>query len=167
MTKVNNLQKALLIKIQTLYDIEIQLEKALPKMAKAVSDPVLEEGFQLHLKETVEHKNRLERIFKILNTKPSKTKCEGIRGIIEDTGWVMKLDADDEVKDVMIASSARYVEHYEMAGYQAAIIKAQMLKMPDVVEILSQTLLEEESADQSLTMGMKNIARNINEQSDL
>ncbi len=155
MTKIKDAEKAFLTKIQVLYDVEKQLEKSLPKMAKASTHPDLKKGFTMHLKETREHSKRLEKIFNIFNTKPKKTKSEGIRGIIADADWVTKINAPNETRDVMLASSARYAEHYEMAGYMSAILEAEILKMPDVAKILSETLEEEESCDASLAMGME------------
>jgi ferritin-like metal-binding protein YciE len=155
MAKINNASKAFLIKIQALYDIEKQLEKALPKMEKAASDSGLKAGFKNHLRETKEHSRRLERIFKMLDAKPRKTKSEGIRGILADGDWVAKVDAPDTLKDSMLASAARYAEHYEMAGYMSAIEEAKALGLTDAEELLSDTLIEEEKTDKLLAMGMR------------
>ena len=155
MTKITNGSKAFLIKIQSLYDIEKQLEKALPKMAKASTDPELIEGFLTHLEETKVHSERLEQIFEMMDASPKKTKCEGIRGIVEDGTWVMEAEASPALKDSMIAGAARYAEHYEMAGYMSAIEEATALGFDDAVELLTLTLGEEQQADKNLTRAQK------------
>ncbi|MDB4984695.1 MAG: hypothetical protein JWM20_874 [Patescibacteria group bacterium] len=147
--------KAFTLKIQALYDIEKQLEKALPKLAKASSDPELAHGFLDHLEETKNHSARLDQIFEILGTSSRKTTCEGIRGIIEDGQWATKQEAPDTIKDSMIAGAARYAEHYEMAGYMTAIEEAKALGLTDAAKLLSETLAEEEHADKVLTAAMK------------
>jgi ferritin-like metal-binding protein YciE len=156
MAKITDATKAFTLKIQSLYDVEKQLEKALPKMAKASTDPELAEGFLAHLEETKGHSERLELIFEMLDASPKKTKSEGIRGIIEDGSWIIEeATAPDEIRDSMIAGAARYAEHYEMAGYMNAIEEAKLLGLTEVVELLSATLKEEENADKILAGAMK------------
>lgn len=155
MAKITDATQALVIKLQALYDIEGQLEKALPKMEKAASDPALKEGFRTHLEETREHTRRLESAFDILGEKPKKLRSEGIRGIVEDGAWVMKADAPEPVKDAMLASAARYAEHYEMAGYMSAIELAKLLGLSDLEETLAETLAEEEMADRKLVDALR------------
>jgi ferritin-like metal-binding protein YciE len=155
MKKINDPQEAFVLKLQTLYDIETQLEKALPKMAKASADPELKEGFMMHLDETQEHSQRLEQIFAQLDSTPKKLKSEGIRGIIEDGEWIMKAEAPETLKDAMIAGAARHAEHYEISGYLGAIEEARALGLDQAVELLSETLAEEENADRTLSEAVK------------
>jgi ferritin-like metal-binding protein YciE len=152
MPKITDTTKVFLTKIQALYDIEKQLEKALPKLAKAATNPDLKEGFMEHLEETKEHSVRLERIFKMLEEKPKKLKVEGIRGIVADGEWVAKeVDTTDPIHDAMLAAAARYAEHYEMAGYLSAIAEANSLGMTDAAVLLTATLNEEIAADEKLS----------------
>ena len=159
MKKIDNARDAFLLKIQCLYDIEKQLEKALPKLAKASTDPELKQGFIDHLKETKEHSVRLEQIFVLLDTTPKKQKCGGIRGIVTDGEWTLAVKSSDVVKDTLLAGLARYAEHYEMAGYQSAIMYAEFLGMESTVELLTQTLSEEERADVLLGEAMKQLLK--------
>ena len=68
-TNVTDPQKGFQLSIKTLYDIEKQLEIALPKMADAANDPTLKQGFLDHLEETKEHSKRLEKIFEMIEEK--------------------------------------------------------------------------------------------------
>lgn len=154
--KLTSCEQLLEIKLQVLYDIEKQLEKALPKMAKAATDPVLKDGFTAHAKQTKMHSERLETIFKLMNLAPKKLKSEGIRGIVMDAEWVTATTGDDSLRDVMLASSARYAEHYEMAGYLSASQQAEFLGLAEVSELLKQTLDEEEETDKKLQEAMQN-----------
>ncbi len=155
MAKINTLQDSFLAKLQALYDIENEIIKALPKMVEAASDPELKDALSSHLEETKEQAHRLEQAFEMLEEKPKKLKAEGVRGIIEDGKWVMDADAPDALKDAMLASAARYVEHYEMAGYMSAIEEASLLGYDDIAELLSDSLSEENAADDKLVSVMK------------
>ncbi len=158
--KLLTLNDLFILKIRALYDIEQQLVKALPKMSRNSTDPDLQKGFEDHLVETQNNVSRLERIFEILGIKPSKTKVEGIRGLISDAEWIINEEPEADALDALLISSASYVEHYEMAGYVSAIDWAQKLNLTEAVELLDQTLEEENIAADKLS----NLAREkINE----
>jgi ferritin-like metal-binding protein YciE len=144
------LEDLLLLKLKALYDIELQLMKALPKMAKKSNDPELKAGFTEHFEETKGHKERLEEIFKSIGQKPTKTKVEAIRGMIIDAEWMMKNIKDREALDASLIAAGQYAEHYEMAGYGSAKEWAKILGLNEIEDLLNQTLLEEKSADQKL-----------------
>src|SRR4051812_43215246 len=83
------LQDLFIIKLKSLYDVELQLIKALPKMAKNATNPDLKTGFLEHLEETKNHVKRLEDIFKTIDEKVGKTKTEAIRGLVTDAEWLI------------------------------------------------------------------------------
>ena len=155
MTKINTVGEAFVTKVQALYDIEKELEKALPKMAKRVTDPILKEGLKEHIEETKNHTSRLLSIFGILDIKPKKLKSQGIRGIIADTTWVMSQDYPEALMDSMIAASGRYAEHYEIGGYMGAVELSMFLDQPEITNFLLETLEEEKVADQKLGEAMR------------
>ncbi len=138
------------MKLKALYDTELQLAKALPKMAKKATDPELSAGFEDHLAETEEHVRRLEDIFERLGEKASKTKVEAIRGMIADADWLMKNIKDAEALDASLIAAGQYAEHYEMAGYGAAKEWAKLLGLNEIEDILNETLKEEKAADAKL-----------------
>lgn len=156
MKKISDPRTSFIFTLQGLYDVEKQLEKALPKLAKASTSEDLKEGFLEHLKETKIHTARLEEIFTMLDSVPKKRTCAGIRAIIEEANEIItSSNAPAELKDSMIAAAARYAEHYEMAGYKGALIEAAQLEMNNAVDLMLQTLAEEEGADAALEAAME------------
>ncbi len=141
--KVTDPTKAFHNTIKTLYDVEKQLEVALPKMADAATNPSLKEGFSMHLKETEGQSVRLEKIFSIMDASPEKHPGQSIRGLLADGAAVIAAEAPDALKDSMLAAAGRSVEHFEMACYLDAIEEAKQLGMSDVVTLLEETLAEE------------------------
>jgi ferritin-like metal-binding protein YciE len=146
----DTLDTLLLNKLKTLYDVEIQLVKALPKMVKKSTDAGLKEGFEDHLRQTENHVDRLDRAFKVLGVKPQKLQSEAIRGLIADAEWVIKNVHGEEALDANLIAAAQYVEHYEIAGYGAAFAWAQLLGRTEIAELLEQTLHEEEETADAL-----------------
>jgi ferritin-like metal-binding protein YciE len=155
---ISNLSGAFLTKIQALYDVETQLVKAVPKVAKASTNPELKKVLADHLEETKGHVSRLEQIFGMLDEKPKKLKVEAIRGLIADTQWCIDQEPASDVLDAMIVASTSYVEHYEMAGYIAAQRWAVKLGLGDAAELLHATLDEEKGgADKLEQLGQESV----------
>ena len=161
--KIETLLDLFTLKVMTLYDIETQLVKALPKMAKAASDEELSASFSDHLEETKGQVGRLEEIFEMLDMKPKKSKVEAIAGLIEDAKWCIDQDPSPELLDALLVASARYVEHYEMAGYLSAIAWAESLGLDDAVALLNETLEEERAADEKLGKAQEKTVQAANE----
>lgn len=150
-SKEYTLKELFIMKLQALYDIEQEIIKALPKMAKKAFHPELKVALEEHLAETQTQKTRLEDIFEQMGEKPKKLKVEAIRGIVEDANWVIQNIEGNEARDAAMLASAQYVEHYEMAGYGTAIEWVKLLEMDEAVSLLEETLEEEKAADEKLS----------------
>lgn len=150
-SEYGNLHELLILKLQSLYDIEKELVKALPKMAKNATSDELREAFENHLQETEGHVERLEQALRLLEVEPKAEKVAGIRGIAEDGSWVIKNVRDDAARDAALIAAAQYAEHYEMAGYGSAAEWARMMGHVEVEELLNKTLAEEKAANDKLT----------------
>jgi ferritin-like metal-binding protein YciE len=145
--KEDTLHDLLIMKLQALYDVETELLKALPKMAKHATRPELRQGFEEHARQTKGHVGRLEKAFKLLDEKPRKLRSEAIRGIIADAEWLMKNVNGKESLDAGLIAAAQYAEHYEMAGYGSAQEWAELMKHDDVERLLAETLEEEKQTN--------------------
>lgn len=149
--KMQSLQDLLLEELKDLYSAESQLLKALPKMARAATNPDLKAGFEEHLEQTRGQKERLEQIFEGLGHKPRSKTCEGMKGVIEEGESHMKLDAEDATMDAVLIAAAQKAEHYEIAAYGTARAWAETLGLQDAAALLQQTLDEEKQTDEKLT----------------
>ncbi len=145
-----NLQSLLVFKLNALYDVENNLIKALPEMAEAATDPDLRQAFLDHLEETQVHAERLEEALGMLEEKVEKVKVAGIKGIIDDAKWIIKNVEPEDALDSNLIRAGQYAEHYEMAGYLAAISWAETLGKDDLASLLQETLDEEMEADSKL-----------------
>lgn len=148
--KDHTLYELLVQKLQSLYDIETVLVRALPKMVAAATDPDLKQNLRVHLNETRTHVVRIEDEFEILGEKPKKLKVEAIRGLVKDGEWVIKNVSGDDALDANLITIARYIEHYEIAGYIGAKKWAKLLQEEKVCLLLEETLAEEKAADEKL-----------------
>ena len=149
--KLESLHDLYVDELKDLYNAENQLLKALPKMAKASSDPELQTAFEDHLEETSGQVRRLERIFKKLHVTPKGKKCKAMEGLIEEGKEVIDEDAEPSVRDAALIAAAQRVEHYEMAGYGCVRTYARLLGYEEAADLLQATLDEEAAADKKLT----------------
>jgi ferritin-like metal-binding protein YciE len=137
--------------LKDLYSAEKQLVKALPKMAKAATNPELKQAFQTHLRQTEQHVARLEQVFEGLDASPRGKKCVGMEGLIEEAQELITEKPEPEVLDAGLISKAQHVEHYEMAGYGTVRTFAEQLGETRQAQLLQQTLDEEGETDKLLT----------------
>jgi len=151
MAEAGTLHDAFLDELRDAYDAEKQLTKALPKLAKAASDPKLRQAFEAHLRETQGHVTRLEQVFERLDEKVRGKHCDGIAGIIEEGKSVMEEDFDDTTMDACLIAAGQRAEHYEMAAYGTLIAWAQAMGHTEAAKLLRQTFDEEKAADKKLS----------------
>lgn len=151
--KYSTLHELLILKLRVLHDVENQLKKALPKMEKAASDPKLKEAFASHLKETEAQEARIDEALELSgDMSRKKEKSEAIRGLIADAEWCITNIKDTRARDASLIAAAQYVEHYEMAGYGSACEWARLMGHDDIVDLLEESLKEEEAADKKLSL---------------
>ena len=131
---------------------EKQLLKALPKMVKAARFDRLRELFDVHLQETEQQVERINECFSLLGVTARAKPCKGMMGLVEEGQEVMEEGQakEDASADLALIGAAQRVEHYEISGYTTAKNLAQQLRHSAVVALLSQSLAEEENADQLL-----------------
>jgi ferritin-like metal-binding protein YciE len=146
-----SLHDAFIDELRDSYDAEKQLIKALGKLAKAASSPVLKEAFQSHLEETQGHVERLEQVFASLDEKVRGKHCDGIAGIIEEGKSVMEEDFDEATMDACLIAAGQRAEHYEMAAYGTLVAWARVMGHDEAADLLQETLDEEKAADEKLS----------------
>jgi ferritin-like metal-binding protein YciE len=148
--KYENLHELMILKLQSLYDVETVLLGVLPKMLKSSSDENLRAAFDKHLGETENHVTRIEQALNELKEKPRKEKVEAIRGLEKDAAWVVKNIKNDPSRDALLIATAQYVEHYEMAGYGTVLEWAELMEHSTVAGLIESTLGEEKAANTKL-----------------
>jgi ferritin-like metal-binding protein YciE len=149
--KIETLHDCFALKAMALYDVENQILKALPKVIKNVTNIKLKEALSDHLTETEGHVTRLDQLFEIIDVKPKKVKVEAMRGMVDDTTWVMEQDTIPATLDTLIIGAVRHVEHYEISGYLTLLDWAKLLGLSEAESIIEETLEEEKNADSKLS----------------
>jgi ferritin-like metal-binding protein YciE len=148
---LDNLSALFLNELKDVYNAEKQILTALPRMAKAAESEELADAFMQHRQETEEHVARLEQIFEQIGQTARGKKCKGMEGLLAEGKEILEEDGEGSVIDAALISAAQRVEHYEIAAYGCLRTYADLLGHADAVELLEQTLAEEEATDKKLT----------------
>jgi ferritin-like metal-binding protein YciE len=137
--------------LKDVYYAENALTKALPKVAKAVSNRSLKTTIEDHLEQTKGHVKTLDRVFKSIGEKASGEKCDAIEGLIKETEGLID-DAEGAIAlNATVIAAAQAVEHYEISRYGALREWAKVLGYDKAHELLTGILDEEKAANNKLT----------------
>src|SRR5215210_1980311 len=81
---LKSLNDLLVQEIRDIYSAEKQITKALPKMAKAATNPDLAAAFEKHLEETKQQITILDQVFSELGLTPRAKFCKGMEGLLAE-----------------------------------------------------------------------------------
>jgi ferritin-like metal-binding protein YciE len=137
--------------LSDVYSAEKQITKALPRMARASTNPKLAEAFKSHLEETQGQIERIDQLVEKAGLKLKRMKCVAMEGLVEESKELLDEIEKGAVLDAALIGASQKVEHYEIAAYGTLVAMAKHLKMDDAVKLLAATLEEEKAADDKLS----------------
>ena len=73
-----------------------------------------------------------------------------MEGLVAEAKEAIESDEEGAVKDVQLIGGGLRIEHYEIAGYTAAIAIAKTLGEKEIVALLTETLKEEQATGKIL-----------------
>ena len=132
--------------LKDIYGAETSLLDALEQMAGESSAREIKRTYTQHRKETQAQIKRIEKIFKTLGQKPEAETCAGMEGLIKEKKVFMREKPSPELLEFYNIGASQKVERYEITAYESLIDMAEKLGMSDAVELLEQSLQEEEAA---------------------
>ena len=131
--------------LKDIYGAEQSLLDALQQMADESTDREIKKGYLQHRKETQGQIKRIEKIFKSMGQKAEAETCAGMEGLIKEKKLFMREKPSEELLEFYNIGAAQKVERYEITAYENLIDMAEKLGMNDAVELLEQSLQEEEN----------------------
>ena len=146
-----SIKELLVEQLRDILHAETQLTKAF-KMVKAAHSEQLQRLFEVHLAETEAQAERLSECLRLLEAPARAKVCKGMAGLIEEGEEVIREGKRKEqtAADLALIGAAQRVEHYEMAAYTTARNLAVQMRRPEIVQLLTRSLGEEQNADQLL-----------------
>jgi ferritin-like metal-binding protein YciE len=121
----------------------------LPELHEAVQSEGLAAAVNNHLEQTREHGPRLEQVFRAVGAEPSSNLSPPVEKLAAHHDELADSFADDRLADVFHASAAAATEHHELAAYDALLVLAQAVELPDD----ARGLLERNRAEEGEALG--------------
>lgn len=148
---MKNFEELMEEKLQDLYSAENQILKALPKMQQTALSPELQKIFENDLEEVKKQIKRLEDVGALLNLEVNGKECKGMKGLITEAMELVKDEDKSIFRDAALIANTQSIEHYEIAGYGAAMAYAKLLGAREAINLLKETIEEEKDSDMALT----------------
>lgn len=148
---IKTVEELFVHELSDIYSAEKQLTKALPRLARASSNPELAGAFTAHLEETQGQIERIDQIVELLDIKLKRIKCAAMEGLVEEGKEVIDSVEEGPVRDAALIGGAQKVEHYEIASYGTLAALAKNLGYKDAIPLILATLKEEKATDEKLT----------------
>jgi ferritin-like metal-binding protein YciE len=136
--------------LKDIYYAENAITKALPKVAKAVSDKNLKKAAEEHLAETKGQIETLKKVFASIGKKAEGEKCDAIEGLLKEADGLME-EASGTALDAGLLAACQAVEHYEIARYGSLREWAKTLGHDEAHKLLGEILDQEKAANSKLT----------------
>jgi len=149
---VKTIEELFVHELSDIYSAEKQLTKALPRMARAATNPDLATAFASHLEETQGQIERIDQVVEALGIKLKRIKCAAMEGLVEEGKEIIDSVEAGALRDAALIGGAQKVEHYEIASYGTLAALAKQLGYKQALPLLLETLQEEKATDEKLTM---------------
>ena len=152
MDEPSHLHAFFMNQVKDIYWAEKHLAKALPRLTKAATSPLLQNTLQEHLRATLIRTDRLEEMFDALGKKPIPTKCAAMEGLVKEAiDSILETENGTMVRDCALIVAAQKAEHYEIASYGSLKAIADILGEKEVAELLNISLSEVKVTDSTFT----------------
>ncbi|WP_276370247.1 DUF892 family protein [Chryseolinea sp. H1M3-3] len=151
MKRLSNLNEVLAFQLEGLYDAEKKLQHAIPACSEGVTLNVLKDIINKYGEQAAEKRTKLKRTFGYLLVEPFKRKNKVIDTMLKDTHYMLEHAASDSLRQVVLLACFQSINHYKMAGYNAALAFAIKLNLDTVSDLLHEILEWEKETNAILT----------------
>lgn len=103
--------------LKEIFWTENHLAKALPEIAKATYNELLQETFEELVEKTQRQLIRLENCFELLFLKARAKKCYAIEGSVQEVLEVIQKFEPGHARDAALIAAAQKIQHYEISAY--------------------------------------------------
>src|SRR4030095_9091868 len=137
---IGSLKDLYLDELNDLYDAEMQIVRALPRLAEAAQHPELRATLSRQSEESRLHLERLELIFTHWGERRRQQLCAGLKGSVQEADDRLHAATTADTRDAAIIGAAQRIEHYVLAAYGSARTCARRLNRSDEARLVDGTL---------------------------
>jgi ferritin-like metal-binding protein YciE len=149
--RIRNLNDLFIEQLKDMHSSGSQAEQAYTRWKEKAETDDLRQMLDEGVRRARTHMERIEKISKQLDMKPTGHKCEGTAGLIREGNEFLDEVEGGAVKDAGIIAMAQRIMHYGIAGFGCTRTYALHLEHVDAAEMLQRSLDEEAEADERMT----------------
>jgi ferritin-like metal-binding protein YciE len=138
-------------KLRHMWFVEKKIHAALPKMANAANSDALRAALKKHERETERQMVRIGTIFGAINRPTKEGASVALPALLDECTEAVVNFRESSALDVALIAAAQVVEHYEITCYRALKAWAEHLQIQGAVDLIDESLGEEEKAAEALT----------------
>lgn len=151
MPSPKNAQEVLATELKEIYSAEKQLTRALPRLAKKISNERLKECFDVRVEQGGRLVDEIEQALEEMETSRSKPKNVAAEGLIKDAEEHAQEIEDEKILEPVLLASVQKLEHYCIAAWGTARALGELLENQEVVDCMKRALEEGQEMDENLT----------------
>ncbi|MCM4155673.1 DUF892 family protein [Gramella sp. AN32] len=136
---MKNLNDLLASEIKDIYAAEKLLLEAIPTIQEAATHKKLKKQLANLLNKTEKQYSRIQKICTTLEINPGSTKCKPIEEMLNECNAVLDSNSSEEIRDTLIVSYARKIEHYLISVYETSYRYAKELKLKKIKKKLKKS----------------------------
>ena len=133
--------------LKELYWAEQVMAVRLPQLVEVCLSKDLKAALSGHVDVTVNHAERLGKIFKIAGIEAEAKMYDALHCLFKETDDLINNTKAGVVRDAGLISVLQKIKHYEIACYGTMKAHAIALREEDAVTLLEHTLQEEKDID--------------------
>ncbi len=137
--------------LREIYGAERQLSAELPKLIWQTSSLSLRLSLTDQFQEAERRIDRLGDGFRMLGRIPRGSYCHGVRVCLDEGSSAARRGTRGGELDAAVIACTLRVTQYTMAAYSRAIAYAKLLGQGAITDLLTESLIEEKSAVESLS----------------
>lgn len=137
--------------LKEIFWTENHLVKALPQIAKATYNELLQEVFEGHLEKTQRQLIRLENCFELFALKPIGKKCYAVDGLVREAQEVIQHFETGHARDVALIAGVQKIQHYAISVYGTLQTLVTVLGNASCTRSMEVSKKEEIETDVKLT----------------
>lgn len=144
-------EDVLATELKGIYSAEKQLARALPRLAKKISNEQLKECLATRVEQGGRLMEEIDEILEDLETSKSKPKNLAAEGLIRDAEEHAEEISDERFLEPVLAASVQKLEHYCIAAWGTAKALGELLGKDEVVAAMERALEEGLEMDETIT----------------
>ncbi|GAA0535411.1 ferritin-like metal-binding protein YciE [Rhizomicrobium palustre] len=144
-------EDVLATELKEIYSAEKQLARALPRLAKKISNVRLKECLDMRVEQGARLMEEIDEALEEFETSKSKPKNVAAEGLIKDAEEHATEIEEERFLEPVLAASVQKLEHYCIAAWGTAKSLAELLGKDQIVETMERTLDEGREMDENIT----------------